>query len=140
MEYVAENVYETFNEEIFLALVWRIGETKSSLKIVQNNNFQNEAIVKQIPIRFVGTNLASYCWSFDQYVLWIPPIWKCNPFGCFCYPRCLFGLFSHHCLPFLLFDLHLSSWVGWSLSTTIPDTNYCHCDLYRLVAFFWEKI
>ena len=125
---------------------WSTGreQPKSSLKkdncALKNNNFQNEAIVKQIQIRFDGTNLATYCWSFDQYILWIPQIWKCNPFGCFCYPRCLFGLFSHHCLPLLLFDLHLSSWVSWSLSTAIPDTNYYHCDLYRLVTFFWEKI
>ena len=107
--------------------------------IYNKKNTQNEAIIKQIQIRLIGANFTTRCWSANQHVLWIPKIWKCNSFGCIRYSRRLFGFLSHHCLPLILFNLHLSSWIGWRASTTVSDTHYCHCDLYRYVIFHISK-
>ena len=124
-----------------LIIKWcrQINENCFDIIYIKQKKSQNEVIIKQIQIRLIGANLAACCRSANQHVLWIPKVWKCNSFGCIRYSRRLFGFLSHHCLPLILFNLHLSSWIGWRSSTTVPNTNYCHCDLYRFVIFHISK-
>ena len=106
------------------ALIW-------ITSIVDTIGEQNEIVPKPLPVCSSGTDIIAHCGSFDQHILWISSVWKCNPSCCVCDSRCVFGVFSHHCLPVILFHLYLSSWVGGSACATVQDSNIGDCDLHR---------
>ena len=97
----------------------------------QPKTHQYEAIIESIQIGTSSADLTSDCGSIDKYVLWIFKIWKCYSISHFCYSRCMFSILSHHCLPLLLLNLHISSRISWSPGATIQDAHFCDSPIHR---------
>ena len=105
--------------------------TPNKAQIATKKTHQYEAIIESIQIGTSSADLPTDCGSIDKYVLWIFKIWKCYSISRFCYPRRMLSIFSHHCLPLLLLNLHISSRFGWSSGATIQDTHFCDSPIHR---------